>query len=344
MQDDKDNNIGVSGSKLIPTDGDDQLPSVAECLEKLLGFKLPALPQTVKNIDKVCVSLLGLPITKFEAIARNIKEDQERHNRIENAIEEIKEQKLLAATDPMIEEALKALTIDELKKRQGRERVMEIAFGELGGEKETEDAVKDIDADWVQFFKARIDELATDDARILYGKILAGEIKQPGSFSRKSINILAEMNAEVGQLFETLCNVSSTPNSQSIRVLSLGLGNAAMNSLSVFGLDFDNLNKLNEAGLIIAGYNSSTNMVSEAFGEEFEMGGRKFILDVTAEKKQELADPEKRMEQITRCHGVGLTKSGIELRKIVSLKLNEQYLAKITEEFKKLGFDLKEVK
>ena len=66
----------------------------------------------------------------------------------------------------------------------------------------------DIGVDWLNQF-AEIASLKSDpDMQILMGKILAGEIRKPGSFSPLSIAILATLTREVAKKFEALCSVS----------------------------------------------------------------------------------------------------------------------------------------
>ena len=94
--------------------------------------------------------------------------------------------------------------------------------------------------------------------QIMFGRILAGEIKQPESFSIKAIKALDELDCIVAKLFQKLCSCSITtpiPIWKDTRVCSLG-SNASANSLQKFGLGFYDLNILNEYDLIISDYNS----------------------------------------------------------------------------------------
>ena len=44
--------------------------------------------------------------------------------------------------------------------------------------------------------------------QILFGRILAGEIKQPGLYSIKTLKDLGELDQKVAQLFKRLCSCS----------------------------------------------------------------------------------------------------------------------------------------
>ena len=232
---------------------------------------------------------------------------------------------------------LESMVLDYLKRHRSRARVLELAAMELDQAPPTEDANKPIDDDWVGFFKDKVDVLETEEARVLFGKVLAGEVKQPGSFSKKALSILAEMNQSTAALFETLCNLSSSwPAAPDVRVITMNIGNPGANALSPFGMPYRNLNLLNEAGLIIADYNSWFN-AQEFSVDELEVAGAKFRLEATAK----LDTPEKDPEPLSRVNGVAFTAAGRELRNIVALKPNEEFIARLTQAFAEGGFVLK---
>ena len=120
---------------------------------------------------------------------------------------------------------------------------------------------KVIDDVWLNIFEIEARPQSTEDGQILFGRILAGEIKQPGSYSIKALKILGEIDQNTAALFKNLCSacvVFGIPYSDrddlyvfDIRVPSLG-GNPGSNTLQKYGLGYDQLNILNEYGLIIS--------------------------------------------------------------------------------------------
>lgn len=128
---------------------------------------------------------------------------------------------------------------------------------------QTEDQIeeKTISDVWLNIFETEARPRSTKDAQLLFGRILAGEIKNPGSYSIKTVKALGELDKNIATLFKKLCStcvVLRIPNSETVidaRVSSLG-GNAGANALEKYGLGFRQLNTLNEYDLIIADYNS----------------------------------------------------------------------------------------
>jgi hypothetical protein len=128
------------------------------------------------------------------------------------------------ASNEKVAAALDGLVADYVEKRDRRARVLELAAREIMQAPAGADAVSFLDDDWMAFFKGKVDHLGTDEAKLFFGKVLAGEVKQPGSFSKRSLSILAEMGPRVGHLFDALCNISTVVSARHVRVVTLGVG------------------------------------------------------------------------------------------------------------------------
>ena len=69
------------------------------------------------------------------------------------------------------------------------------------GEKET---ISDV---WINIFGTEARPQSTEDMQLLFGRILAGEFKQPGSYSIRTIKKLVEFNQDAAVLFKKLCSL-----------------------------------------------------------------------------------------------------------------------------------------
>jgi hypothetical protein len=316
------------------------LPTLRDVIEGSLGFQLPPLPappRTVKNLDKACAALLdyapGSP-------ARNTAAGPAQSAKLSAAFVEAMRHQLSDSSTEKMAAAVDGLVNDYLEKRNRRARVLEIAAREITQAPPTLDANTLIDDDWMAFFKGKVDHLGTEEAKLLFGKVLAGEIKQPGSFSKRSIGILTEMGPVVGRLFDSLCNVSTVIAKQHVRVVTLGVGDVGENSLEEFGLPFEALNHLIEAGLIFSEYDTFVGMPFAALGQSFDLGGSLYRLHVIDERKLELDTAEKRAAALAAVPGVTLSATGRELRAIVAKKTVHTYVEKLAKGFAERGFDL----
>lgn len=311
------------------------VPTLSEWIGQTLGFQLPALPampQTLKNLDKVGAALLDWPLAGLEGTAASRRSQ----DALEVAVTDAMRRALEGTGDKQITGQVRGMVRDYLGKNQSRRRVLELAVREIASDAGRTDATAETSDDFMAFFKGKVDNLGTDEARMLFAKVLAGEVKRPGSFSKPAMSILAEMDSDVGQLFELLCKMSVTiPAAPSglwqPRVLTLGMGNAGANALREFGLGFGQLNILNEAGLIISDYNSHIGM-----GGPFELAGQMHHL--LAKPTADMAAAKTAVEgQLQRVDGVAFTKAGSELRRIVSMTPHEPYVARLRAEFDKIG-------
>ena len=120
---------------------------------------------------------------------------------------------------------------------------------------------KVIDDNWLNSFETEARQKSTEEMQLRFGRILAGEIGQPGSYSIKAVKLLGELDQNTAVLFKKFCSacvivgVLGIPNSEQVfdaRVLSLG-GSLGSNALSKYGLGLDQLNILNEYSLITSG-------------------------------------------------------------------------------------------
>ena len=183
----------------------------------------------------------------------------------------------------------------------------------------------------------------------LWGKILAGEVERTGNTSIKTLGILKNLDKAVATLFAKLCFtcVSIRPDGRiflDARVPSLG-GDASNNALKEYGLDYGNLNVLNEHGLIISDYNSWYDIrATIGVGPEgvppaliripFSFQ-RKFWILVPATQRD--------LNKEFRLSGVALTKSGQELLRIVELEPEDKYALDLRRYFKQNDLTMTEV-
>lgn len=191
--------------------------------------------------------------------------------------------------------------------------------------------------DWLNSFEEEAAKMSTTEMQLLFGKILAGEINRPGSFSRRTLNLMSHLDNVAAKLFLDLCSMAvamvSTQGRFDVRVLSLGR-DAAANGLSGFGLSFTQLNILQEYGLIISDLNSwnllAAVMVRDnEYTATLEYLGNHYALSHTK-------SPEAGAS--LRVHGVRLSAAGQELFQIVEPLENKNYTEALFAYLSGLGF------
>jgi Protein of unknown function (DUF2806) len=188
--------------------------------------------------------------------------------------------------------------------------------------------VPPISEDWLNVFENEASQMSTDQMQRLFGRILAGEIRRPSSYSIKTVKLMAQLDNRAAALFKMLCSMSMSirmPNYPNVivdaRVVSLG-GNAGSNSLQPHGLAFDALNILQEYGLIIADYNSYMNYVASiarggqvSFPLTFQKAWWGFLPKTGGDVQR----------QNFNVHGVGFSQCGKEMLSIVDIDPTPAY-------------------
>ena len=66
--------------------------------------------------------------------------------------------------------------------------------------------VENVDDDWITNFFDKCRIVSDEDMQNLWSRILAGEANSPSSFSRKTVNMLADMDKSDAELFANLCS------------------------------------------------------------------------------------------------------------------------------------------
>ena len=239
------------------------------------------------------------------------------------------------------------IQFQEEKRQRNIAAVVRQAAEELG-DKEVPDS--DTDHDWTARFFSDVQDVSSEELQHLWAKVLAGEVERPGSTSFRALSILRNLDQASATLFRKLCSACVSLKLDgnrflNARVISLG-GAPGQNSLRKYGLSYDNLNALNEHGLIISDYNSrydykmciGTIVPTTGFGEVLYIPLRfqnlYWILTPKAqrESKQELM-----------LSGVALTRAGRELSSIVDLEPLPEYTQALEGFFESRNLTMTEV-
>ena len=240
-------------------------------------------------------------ITAAQAEARELMTSPDANLRMEVDISQSVEQRM---------------QFQEEKRQRNIVSVVQKAADELVG-REVDDSPTDYD--WTARFFNYVQDISSEDMQLLWAKVLAGEVERSGATSVMTLSILRNLDRSAANLFSTLSSlcISLRVNDNQFldaRVCSLG-GNASSNSLISYGLSYDNLNVLNEHGLITPEYNSWSDY-SICIGSVLP-GTRPTVVRVPfvfQNRFWELVPTDSRTPgQEFRLQGVALTRAGREL-------------------------------
>ena len=164
---------------------------------------------------------------------------------------------------------ISAITADELKNEQFDNSTNQGTISEPNENRSANSSNQEaksgeekiIDDDWLNSFETEARQKSSEDMQRRFAKVLAGEIKKPGSHSIKAVKALGDMDQTIADLFQKLCSMSIViehpigEKNIEVRVVAID-GKAAQNSLQKYGLSFYELNLLNEYGLIFPNFDT----------------------------------------------------------------------------------------
>lgn len=175
---------------------------------------------------------------------------------------------------------------------------------------------KPIDPDWKNDFADKAKNISNSDVQETWARLLVGEITQPGSTSKRTMNVLYTLNSAEARLFEKLCSVIFTDLQQNIALLYLNQQNQniyAGESEADFAIGFNTLIILSECGLVNSlqiGY-SLREGATLAFGRNaIEFPPNKFF----------------------GFDGYKLTQAGFDLYKILNIDFDPEFFKRIANE------------
>ena len=311
----------------------------------------PIRKNLFKALDQLCTAAIDIPVAYLEGKAA------ERRAETQARVSILGENAHQIASSMKVNPEYAQLASDKYARRIVQEqinldKVSKIAAGQLTHEyltgEQPSDSAEDaasISDDWLDSFRKEACGKSTEEMQLLFGRILADEIKKPESFSIRTVKLMGQLDGKAARLFSRLCSMSTLFIAQSAvidcRVISMN-GNPAQHGLSEWGLSYGDLNILEEYGLIISDFNSSIDYRAVIARSGTVIG----ILDYCNGKfgllpsKPEEWPPEKEL----RVTGVGLSNAGLELRKIVQPNEVQEYTQSLLSYFRNQGFELTPVK
>jgi Protein of unknown function (DUF2806) len=192
----------------VPTN----LPTMSEKISEWLGFQLPSIPllQTGINLEKALGRLIAAGGKNWASRIDRGTSLREARAKAEAHIIDAAGKYLgsqIEDRSPVTERALEFAFGDSVLKQANREKIARLAVEDFTAKTTAQptDATAEIDDDWLNSFSDLSSQKSNAEIQTLWAKILSGKIRQPSSFSLKSLELLASLVSlrtqfEVGRL------------------------------------------------------------------------------------------------------------------------------------------------
>lgn len=222
----------------------------------------------------------------------------------------------LEEVPPLAHRTEQRLTYQEEKRQLNVESVIREAAEELKAVQEVSD--EKVDDDWTARFFTNVQDVSNERMRKLWAKILAGEVKKPGSFSLRTLEALKDMSQNDADGFVKIARMATHEG------VVLRTDHASAHLSMRFMLD------LTEAGLFTSGPGLGMNhsFVSQGDGLTFTTTVRDVV--IIAKHTTVQTEPQVGMWALTRV--------GNEIAKVVVSDADIDQVRAIVEMMNERGF------
>lgn len=215
--------------------------------------------------------------------------------------------------------ALVRMVSEEGQKQENIENITAKALPHLSPEAKPEQVEKD----WLTHFFDRCRLVSDQEMQSLWSNILAGQANNPGSFSKKTIELVATMDKADAQLFSRFCTFAWMIGDLAALVLDV-----QSDVLNRAGINFSSLNHLDTLGLVT--FNELTGYVRRGLGKYAKVFyyGQPVIIEFPQDQNE------------LQLGKVLFTKAGLELASICGSTSSKDYFTYVLAEWQKQGYVL----
>lgn len=139
------------------------------------------------------------------------------------------------------------LNFQEEKKQLNIENVTIFAANELRNEQSVSE--EPLSEDWTTRFFRIVEDVSNEEMQMLWGKILAGEIKQPNSFSLRTLEVVRNLSQKEAETFLRVARFAIHRNNS----YALFTGGSITSLAEHYKIKFEDIALLIEAGLLQPG-------------------------------------------------------------------------------------------
>lgn len=211
---------------------------------------------------------------------------------------------------------------EETIKQENIESIVEKSFDKINDTAEPEN----IEDDWIANFFDKSKFISDNNMQELWSKILAGESNKPGTYSKRTIEVLSNLDKSDAVLFTNLCKFVWSFGE--LQPLIFDHQNDIYNK---YGINFSTLMHLDEIGLI--SFNSTTGFLRKGFRKNAAVFyyGRPLQIEFNKDKDNQM-----------QTGNVLLTSIGKELALIANSNKLDEFYDYVVEKYHKDGLKLSE--
>lgn len=180
----------------------------AQIAEAVASVPKSLVPSSLKALDRLLGAMVDLPVAWLNQKKAKIEAQTQSFALVEAAIAQMAASEASGDTHT-VQRAVNVLIRKEYRKQINREAVATAMIEELkiGGEHPPSQTDNDgeIDDDWLNVFQRYAEDASTERMQTLWGRVLAGEIRQNGKYSMRTLRFLSEFSQADALNFADFC-------------------------------------------------------------------------------------------------------------------------------------------
>lgn len=183
---------------------DNQLPVPNGWFSNLVEGGLPQIiaGPAGKAISRLIGSAVEIPAAYLDGVAQGIRDKSEAKTYILKRISEKAAD--FAANDPdVIERALDNMMAGAYRKQKNKDSIAQIAIEEMQDNPPPSDS-KGPSEDWLNKFERYAEDASSESVRLMFGRLLAGEIREPGRVSPATMHLVSMLDTNTAKLIERI--------------------------------------------------------------------------------------------------------------------------------------------
>lgn len=288
-------------------------------LPDITGIPLPAPVKRSlwRALGRLVTGAVEVPVAYLEAQAGKIRAHGKGTEAVTLAAATAAAQRFGSDAD-LADRAVNHFGAKIIKEQMNREAVARAAVEAIvASPPETAtDAV--VDEDWLTEFTEIAAKKSNEEIQAILGRILAGEITKPGTFSPATLQLLTTLSQSMARKFQLLSGMSIADTQGYTFVITAPFPEFQKTGLLELGITYSDFLNLQSAGLLAPALTSQLDLNNFANTVRADYVGLPFSLSV--------ADASKKLPnaQITLFSNIGH-----ELRSVIPLQLNDAYNSKL---------------
>ncbi len=208
----------------------------------------------------------------------------------------------------------------ERKRQHNLENIISIAAIEMTNDESISDEKPD--EDWILRFFSSAQDISSDQMQELWGRILAGETKSPGTFSLRTLDYIRNISKNDAELIEKVGRFALQRHKDFL--LAVHTEKWLETQRGIYG---EHLILLSELGVLYPNRLELNLFSNELQNEEFFINGKtKIIIKITSDKKKIVLPAWK------------FTLIGKELLNLISCKADDEYYDQVGLFFSNKGY------